>query len=170
MDILKIYITGFPVFSSNELLFRAASMCFGIKESELIVKREYGKKPYFSSHPEIHFSVSHSGNTWAVVFAPYEVGLDIQTGGTKISQERVAKRYFHPHEYELFESGYDFYSIWTRKEAVCKLLGYGIDKRFAMTDTFSCDFTVKEISLPDHSELYAAIAYESDFSYSVIQF
>lgn len=101
---------------------------------------EYGRKPYFASHTDIHFSISHSGDIWGVVFSDNEVGLDMQYPNPSVAQEKIAKRYFHPDEYRAFLDGENFYYIWTRKEAVCKLFGYGIDTRFPKINTYAQEF------------------------------
>lgn len=172
MDNISVYYTDGAALPSQTLLLYSAALYSGESSDSFTVVRDSGKKPYFASHPNIHFSVSHSGSFWAVAFANDEVGLDIQFSSEKISQERVAKRYFHPREYEAYCNGTDFYDIWVRKEAVCKLYGVGIDKSFAQTDTYSGYFGLQRFFLKDillKSDIipHGAIAYGRDFVYNI---
>ena len=71
---------------------------------------EYGK-PFFAACPEIHFSLSHSGEYAVCVMAPCETGCDIET--VKPFREAVAKRVFTGEEYLWFsaekkEAGFSF--------------------------------------------------------------
>lgn len=161
--------------SSDELLHRAASAYTGEKCSAFAVRRAQGKKPFFTSHPQLHFSVSHSGGLWACVFAESEVGLDVQFRRPGIRYERLAGRWFHANEAAAVLTERDFYDIWSRKEAFVKALGIGIDEKFKMFDvtsgTASLDgesYEIRDIILPgDLSSAYsAAIAYGTDFSLS----
>lgn len=92
----------------------------------------YGK-PYFPSHPDIHFSVSHTSGIWICAFADCEVGCDVQDHRANDKPERLerlAKRWFSENERRyLEECGYEpaeFYRIWSRKEAYVKFTGTGI--------------------------------------------
>lgn len=172
MDNISVYYTDGSELPSQTLLLYSASLYSGESSDSFTVVRDSGKKPYFLSHPHIHFSVSHSGSIWAVAFAEDEVGLDIQFSSEKISQDRVAKRYFHTREYDEYCNGIDFYDIWTRKEAVCKLYGVGINKSFAKTDTYSGSFGsqrffLKDILLNSDTIPHGAIAHGRDFVYNI---
>jgi 4'-phosphopantetheinyl transferase len=92
----------------------------------LIARREKGK-PYFPAWPEVHFSLSHSGDFTACAYAGRPVGLDLQVH-RYCRQAKIAQRYFHPEETAyLAASGYvDFYDLWTAKESYGKYTGDGI--------------------------------------------
>ena len=175
MDHITLYYTKCSNAPSHSMLVKSASFYSGIPQECFEISAEYGKKPYFSSHPNIHFSVSHSGEIWAAAFSCKEVGLDIQIPNCSINHEKIAKRYFHPDEYKKYIDGENFYSIWTRKEAVCKLFGFGIDGRFSKINTYansfdSIPFSVKTVSPNSSSTLYYSIAFNSDFEYNIIEF
>ena len=118
MDNIVLYYTSSTGCTSRSLLLKAIEKHYGISEDKLELVHEYGRKPYFTSHPYIHFSISHSGDIWGVVFSDNEVGLDMQYPNPSVTHEKIAKRYFHPDEYRAFLDGESFYYIWTRKEAV----------------------------------------------------
>ncbi len=175
MDNIVLYYTSSTGCTSRSLLLKAIEKHYGISEDKLELVHEYGRKPYFASHPYIHFSISHSGDIWGVVFSDKEVGLDIQYPNPSVVQEKIAKRYFHPDEYKAFLDGEDFYYIWTRKEAVCKLFGYGIDTRFSKINTYaqefeSSTFAVKTVMPISDNFPYYSIASGADFVYNSIKF
>ncbi len=90
------------------------------------VKKNKKGKPYFRGGSR-HLSISHTGNFWACVFSDGLVGLDIQELKPAIPIEKIARRFFTPKETDLIiEKGEEaFYALWTRREAVGKLLGTG---------------------------------------------
>jgi phosphopantetheinyl transferase len=111
-------------------------------------------KPFFPDLPQIHFSLSHSGEYIACAFSDEEVGLDLQEcSRPRTSIFRIAKRFFSQAEYEAIlalsadkaaescinDSGSDspgnpddpeclslFYRLWSIKEAYLKYLGWGL--------------------------------------------
>ena len=140
MDKIMIYYTdSYDEKSSHKLLYKATSIHCDISENDIILNSERGKKPYFTHPAHVHFSISHSENVWACAFAPAEVGLDVQTENHGRNHNRLAERYFHKNEQAAVvysnNSSLVFTQIWSRKEAIVKLLGIGIDKRFAEFDS-----------------------------------
>ncbi len=174
MDYITIYYAECANESSHSLLVNAASVYSGLHCDSFIISSEIGKKPYFSSHPDIHFSISHSKNIWAAAFSCNEVGLDIQYPNNNVNHDKVAKRYFHPNEYKKYTEGESFYSVWTRKEAVCKMFGFGIDSRFSRIDTYSDNyctspFTIKTILPKSDNTPFCSIAFGKDFEYNIVK-
>lgn len=157
--------------NSHALLRHAASLLTGLPEDEFFTEKAPMGKPYFPRHPELHFSVSHSGDLWGCAFASREIGFDLQLHTTPKRPDAIVRRYFHPAEQELYFSSADkltvFHRIWCRKEAAVKLTGHGIDKTFAETDTTSPDCGVydMETGYPGYS---CAAAYDRDFAYQIL--
>lgn len=91
-----------------------------------------GGKPYFPRRPELHFSVSHSGEYWLAAFQGQPLGLDIQ-----LHEERdylaIAKRWFHPDEYAAVKQygPHCFFDIWSAKESLVKCSGAGLTSSFS---------------------------------------
>lgn len=103
-------------------------------------------KPFIPDLPDIHFSLSHSGEYIACAFSDREVGLDLQEHSrVQTSTVRIAKRFFSSAEYEAIlalETGINadnpegpaapagrsplFYRLWSIKEAYLKYLGCGL--------------------------------------------
>ncbi|MCD7736265.1 MAG: 4'-phosphopantetheinyl transferase superfamily protein, partial [Lachnospiraceae bacterium] len=91
---------------------------------------EHGK-PFFPDFPEIHFSLSHSGEMAMAVFADTEIGCDIEL--KKQANEKLARRFFCPEEYAWMARAKDeperkerFYRLWTLKESFLKATGWGL--------------------------------------------
>lgn len=80
------------------------------------------------------FSISHSGNTWAVLISSKNCGFDIQYY-KPCNRVGIAKRFYAPQEASVVETaeahGIDvaqdvFFGIWTRREALVKALGLSV--------------------------------------------
>ena len=135
---------------SQELRALAADRYFdslGI-EDRPVFSEEVSGKPCFSDG-RFHFSVSHSGRLYAILFYPERCGFDIElVPGEKKSFDAIAKRFFSENEREIFFGAGGptelFYRLWTAKEAAVKLSGAGLsgisstdvtkDKYFALPD------------------------------------
>ena len=93
-----------------------------------------GKPSIGSSNPlDIRFNLSHSGPVALVaVTRGREIGVDVEEAGRRVSDERIARRFFASSEVEQLEalpagerrSG--FLRCWTRKEAYVKARGEGM--------------------------------------------
>jgi len=108
-----------------------------------IAKGEKGK-PFFAGlqgpegagKPEVHYSVSHSGDFWGCLMAGEPVGFDMEVVRERVNYDKIAKRYFAEEECKLvLSSGLEaFFDVWVRKEAYVKYLGTGLATGL---DTFS---------------------------------
>lgn len=87
-------------------------------------------KPYLKNYPNWYFNFSHSNNTVCCVIAKEEVGIDIEE--VREYKEALARYSCSEKEMLILDSSNDkaddFYRLWTRKEAVFKLIGTGINK------------------------------------------
>ena len=84
-------------------------------------------KPYFLSHCEIFFNISHSSNYVACVIGDRPVGIDIEKA--RKGRQNLAKRFFDISEAEWIkecDSDQRFFRIWTLKEAYGKATGQGV--------------------------------------------
>ncbi|WOX06900.1 4'-phosphopantetheinyl transferase family protein [Microbulbifer pacificus] len=92
-------------------------------------------KPLLADFPELHFSLSHSGQWLALaVSCEAPIGIDIEQPSKPRDFLRIARHYFHPEECALLESPplelmpMHFYRLWTMKEAFFKARGTGISE------------------------------------------
>jgi len=106
--------------------------------TSLEISRDDKGKPYFPSIPDLHFSLSHSGDYGACAFYGQPVGLDLQLH-TPCRREAIARRFFHPDEQTFLErhSFVPFFQIWTAKESYLKYTGDGLSgglSKFSVVD------------------------------------
>lgn len=101
-------------------------------------------KPYFKDHPDVFFSISHSGHFAACAFSASEIGLDLQlvpkTDSGKLL--RIARRFFSERDFqELSAAPFGelpgrFTDMWAAHEAYVKFTGEGLGvvKEFSTVD------------------------------------
>ena len=84
-------------------------------------KKESGE-PYLANSPYF-ISLSHKGDTAIAALSLAKIGVDMEDVTVPRNVERLSRLF---DQSEAPDSLYDFYKIWTAKEAVGKLLGTGI--------------------------------------------
>lgn len=97
-----------------------------------IAMREKGKP--FLVEKTIHFNLSHTKNLAILAVSKNtEIGVDIEQSKQSNSHLEIAKRFFHPEEYNYLKKINSeqlqqeaFFVLWTSKEAVLKATGEGI--------------------------------------------
>ena len=110
------------------LLGRAAEW-MGIDARELTLSKTENGKPYFVDS-SLSFSITHSNGTVAVALSDEGgIGIDLETAEYDSKKaRRIAERYFTEDEKKEFavsegKISQRFARIWTKKEALVKLLG-----------------------------------------------
>lgn len=148
---------------SHDLLLSAAALYSGHSRSELgeLEFNPWGK-PYFPSFPNLHFSITHSGDWWLCGFSGAELGLDLQQHRSHVPPETLASRFFHPHENEfLAQKDYrNFYDLWTAKESWVKYTGHGF---FDDPSTFSVVSAEHQFPVIDGAE-FRPLPFSSGYS------
>ncbi len=85
-------------------------------------------KPFLKNYPGWHFNISHCKTAACCVLSHRDIGIDIEE--VKEYKENLAAYICNNNELKsLHDSNNksdDFYKLWTRKEAVFKMLGSGI--------------------------------------------
>ena len=122
---------------SRDLLLQAAQRYSGLECHQLgSVETNPWGKPFFPQHPELQFSVTHSGDWWMCAFSAQPVGLDLQLHRTHTAPERLSRRFFHPLEHGfLVRDGHrSFFDLWCAKESFVKYIGRGF---YDAPETFS---------------------------------
>ena len=103
-------------------------------------------KPFFPGGRE--FSLSHSGDLAVIALAEVPVGADVQQ--VRPVTDAVLRRVLSPAERE----GGDFFALWTRKEAVLKCLGTGLDRELRSLDVLEDTVAQDGATLFLHTERY----------------
>jgi phosphopantetheinyl transferase len=160
---------------SHELLRKAIAEYTGDREKAGAfvsgMKTGENGKPYIDGFE--HFSISHSGKAWAVLFDENECGLDIQYE-KKSDVLSLARRWYNPIDAEAVASAVEtgeaegraeFFRIWTRREALVKAIGSSVADTSLPSvaeDRVIVDgreYVIKTIDLADEKELHAAICF-----------
>lgn len=146
---VTVYTSAVKSRQDSPRLLRAAAEDWcrraGRSIPDLTVARpEYGK-PYFVSAPEIHFSVTHSGDYWLCAVSHQNVGLDLQV--TQRAQTlKIARRFFHSGEFGYLQGHpQDFFKVWSAKESYVKYTGQGIDGSFSSFSVVDQEGFVKQL-------------------------
>ena len=86
-------------------------------------------KPFLKNYPEWYFNISHSKTAVCCALSREEIGVDIEEVGEY--KESLAAYICNDKELESLHDSEnkadDFYKLWTRKEAVFKMIGTGIN-------------------------------------------
>lgn len=133
---------------------------------EVVVEHDDKGAPYLPDHPELSVSISHCRTAVAVAVSPESrVGIDVECR-RKIG-EGLLERVCTADEQAAVRAAADptmaFLQLWTRKEAVLKLRGTGIQGFGSMTAALTatdCHVIDLDTRLPD---TVAAMAVESSW-------
>jgi 4'-phosphopantetheinyl transferase len=93
-----------------------------------------GKPRMARDEGDIHFSISYRDGYAALALGSAPLGIDIELRQVGIDMGAIADRHFTARERDYLaaatqsDRGSVFFSLWTRKEALVKAAGVGIDK------------------------------------------
>ena len=116
----------------------------GAYSPSLVLSRMPGGKPCIEDS-RLHFSVAHSYGLAVCALSDAPVGADTELLRDKPNAAALASRYFSAGEARLVLGSpcpsREFFRVWTRKEALIKLRGGGVDGNLAAVDTLGGSFT-----------------------------
>jgi 4'-phosphopantetheinyl transferase len=150
----------------------------GLDGSGVQVARDGSGKPFLPAHPDIHFSLSHSGSWILCAVHGTRVGVDVEEQGRL--RDMPAEQLMSPAELECWKalpvSGRlaACYRLWTLKESILKAAGSGLsfDPRqvtlsWSGTETHvagapepGTTWRVHEVTAPMPEHVYAAVCVE----------
>ena len=106
----------------------------GLNVNKIVLDKYSNKKPYLPSHPSVFFNVTHAGNYAVIAIAKEPVGVDIEYINKDFDYKELLSSIFSNPEVDEVLNSNDkqrtFYKLWTRKEAIVKATGKGIDDHF----------------------------------------
>lgn len=120
---------------SHAILTPILSHYLKVPETAILLGAGAHGKPFLAAplhEPPIYFNLSHSGDYMVLIFSTVEVGIDIEYVDRDTKIDKMARRFFHPVEYETLLSldvrnkKKHFFVLWTIKEAFLKGLGTGL--------------------------------------------
>ena len=129
---------------SHALVNKKISETLGLDFNKLKINYFDNKKPY-AEKSNIDFNLSHSSNYFAFAISIYEnifVGVDIETVKMNLDIGSIVNNYFHKNEIDYILNSdpnkptrhQKFYEVWTKKEAVLKMLGIGLSDKLSELD------------------------------------
>lgn len=96
--------------------------------------RGHHGKPEFPGLP-FRFNMSHTKGAVVYYFGPDIAGIDIEEIQPSRRFAELEQTQLHPEEKSLCQTDLDFFTIWTRKEAVLKADGRGITESLSNLNT-----------------------------------
>ena len=116
----------FTCLKSYEMLAVLLREHFGLERFSM----EYGEhgKPFVTGRPDVHFNISHCRSAIAVAVSDRPVGIDVESF-RKLSDGLIRRTMNSTESDAILASDNperEFARLWTRKEAVFKLMGTGI--------------------------------------------
>jgi 4'-phosphopantetheinyl transferase len=121
----------FRFITGRTALRTVASMYLGVLPRQIGISLGQYKKPFISNpQTDLCFNLSHSGDWVLIAFGSIELGLDTEQIKTNFSIEDMMTTYFNKSEQKyIFDHPnprYAFFILWTRKEALMKAWGTGL--------------------------------------------
>ena len=141
---------------------------------EIHISDERNQKPFLIRPVSlIHFNVSHSGDWVLLAFANEELGIDIEKMNVNFTYTQLLGEHFSEREqsyiHECGNPALAFYFMWTRKEALTKAWGTGLQENLKKVDIMDSDTVIvkqqktwKLKSFCISNEYPAALAYPAN--------
>lgn len=129
-------VDGAAFITARATLRRLLASATGLDAAELPLERDARGRPYLAAdgHDTMDFNLSHSGALAAIGIAfGGRIGVDVEIHGAARAIRDLVPQVMGPREAEALSrlSGEafarEFYECWTRKEAVIKALGIGLE-------------------------------------------
>ncbi len=115
----------------------------GLREQTVVIAKNEHGKPYLPDHPQVHFSLSHSGDYAVCVLTDAAVGVDIEQI-RPFDWQRAAKRAFTETQYAWLMTVPEaerldaFFGLWTETESRLKQSGKGLSGLSTVSRDLPC--------------------------------
>ena len=107
----------------------------GLDINKIVLDKHSNKKPYLPSHPSVFFNLTHAGEYAIIAIARDPIGVDIEHVNKDFNYNEIIPSVLKNPEIDEVVNSNDkhrtFYKLWTRKEAIVKATGKGIDDTFS---------------------------------------
>jgi 4'-phosphopantetheinyl transferase len=118
-----------------------------VNQQPSLIQFETGlnKKPFLKSFP-VHYNVSHSGDWIGIAVANNPVGADIEQLVPAFDYRDIVAEYFSPEEAKYISEDHAhsrFFLLWTRKEALTKATGKGLDDDMKFVPALNGEYEVE---------------------------
>jgi len=122
---------------SKFILKKILSKLYKLAIEEIIIQTNDQGKPFckINNSLPIYFNVADTDDTIVMVFSFESVGVDIEKIDKGFVYDDISDAHFSKNEQMDLENTYDkllyFYTIWTRKEAIIKADGAGLNNNLS---------------------------------------
>jgi 4'-phosphopantetheinyl transferase len=121
------------------------SKYLSVNPSEIMISTDAGRKPVMISPlSNFHFNISHSGDWVMLAFANDAIGIDIEKIDPDFKFDPLLKDHFSVPEHAFISGSPDpvssFYYVWTRKEALTKGWGTGMQENLKSVEVLGKEF------------------------------
>lgn len=122
--------------SNRFIICRALLKCIlanrtGIDLYEIKIDLDINNKPFLNKNSNIHFNLSHSKDYGIIALSYNNIGIDLEYLNDNFEYMDVMPTVFSLKEIDVVLSKqnktYQFFKYWTRKEAIVKATGTGIN-------------------------------------------
>lgn len=122
--------------SNRFIICRALLKCIlanrtGIDLYQLKIELDINNKPFLDKNSNTHFNLSHSKDYGIIALSNYNIGIDLEYLYDDFEYMDVMPTVFSLKEIDVVLSKqnktYQFFKFWTRKEAIVKATGTGIN-------------------------------------------
>ena len=146
--------------SVHALLRIELSKYLGTKAKSIVIREYENGKPYIPE-TDLPFSLSRTRNMFAFVVGQsmHFLGIDIEQIKPDIDFINISRNYFSVKEQQLilsFKNVADqkraFFEIWTRKEALLKAIGIGINEEISKFEVLEGEniLEIEEVQVHEH--------------------
>jgi len=105
-----------------------------LKIPDICFEKSNNHKPFFPLDPSLFFNVSHAGDFALIAIGNCELGVDVEYINPQFQYDDILPTVFSADEIKFIHDSdserHTFYKLWTRKEAIVKATGKGIDENF----------------------------------------
>jgi 4'-phosphopantetheinyl transferase len=113
-----------------------------VQPQEITFSGERNQKPFIiQPSSRIHFNISHSGGWVLIAIANVELGVDIELVDEDFAYPEILAEHFSGEERDFITGTADplqaFYYLWTRKEALTKAWGTGLQENLKSANMLS---------------------------------
>lgn len=116
-------------FTSAMLKYYYLPAILAIEPTEIQIEIDNYGKPYLLNYPAIDFNISHSGEYVVLAVAVgKKIGIDIELIDEHIDLT-IKSIVFNECEERIINNYYDFFVLWSKKEAYLKCLGLGFNNK-----------------------------------------
>ncbi|WP_179319621.1 4'-phosphopantetheinyl transferase family protein [Winogradskyella helgolandensis] len=128
-----------------------------IEISQVYFEKTENHKPYFPLDKTLFFNVSHAGDYAIIAIGNCELGVDIEYIDKHFNYADILPTVFSSEELSFVEMSnfkrQTFYKLWTRKEAIVKATGKGIDDDFSKIPVLDGAHTVPSSLINDFKKI-----------------